>query len=181
MQYFGSAPQLTLHFHARVPDGVFVAVPPPTPEEVTRLVQQLAQRVAKLLRKRGLDDADGEVEDALDALRVAAVTPPPGTHLVHFRSPRLHHPRPAPPPSPTFPPSSPSWLLPPMRTPFILTARPGLDIAVFTQRRVTAGVYFANDDQGDSRLMKGADGFSTRQPVRRINIVPTIDCLWAGF
>ncbi len=51
----------------------FVARPPPTPQEVTRLVQRLAERVTKLLRKRGLAEADVEVEDGLDALRVASL------------------------------------------------------------------------------------------------------------
>jgi hypothetical protein len=82
VQYFGSALQLSPHFHTLVPDGVFVAVegavdfvalPPPTPQEVERLVQHLAQRLTRLLRKLGLDEDDVEVEDGLDALRVASL------------------------------------------------------------------------------------------------------------
>ncbi len=67
------------------------------------------------------------------------------------------------------------------RNPFIVTAHLGLDIAVFAQSRVTVGVYFANYDQGATQLVKGTDGFSTRQPVRSNNILPTVDYIWAGF
>ena len=82
VQYWGSALQLSPHFHTLVPDGVFVtteagvdfvALPPPTPDEVANLVAQLARRVKKVLRKRGLEDTDAQVDDGLDALRLESL------------------------------------------------------------------------------------------------------------
>ena len=82
-QYFGSALQLTPHFHSLVPDGVFVevgregvafvAVAPPTPEEVQRLAQALVRRARKVLERHGLLDADLPPEDGLEVLKLAAV------------------------------------------------------------------------------------------------------------
>lgn len=63
----------------------------------------------------------------------------------------------------------------------IFTAHVGVDIAVFKQSRITAGVLFANYDQGGSDVVKGADGFSERVRVRSNNVLPTIDYIWAGF
>ncbi|WP_276203642.1 transposase [Hyalangium minutum] len=70
IQFFGSALQVTPHFHSLVPDGVFVPregsvrfepLPPPTQGEVERLL-----RVVRLLEKRGALPAQGP-EDALQA------------------------------------------------------------------------------------------------------------------
>jgi hypothetical protein len=82
VQYFGSALQLSPHFHSLVADAVVVVrddglelvpVPPPSPEEVEQLALQLVQRVKKLLEKRGLLEADAFPEDALEALRLASL------------------------------------------------------------------------------------------------------------
>jgi len=69
----------------------------------------------------------------------------------------------------------------PQLSPFIFTARLGLDIAVFAQSRVVVGGYFANYDQGATALHTRADGFSERVRVRSNNILPTIDFIWSGF
>nr|WP_304466071.1 transposase [Vitiosangium sp. GDMCC 1.1324] len=62
IQFFGSAHQVTPHFHSLVPDGVFVpgeggarfeALPPPTQGEVERLLMGVRHRVLRLLEKRG--------------------------------------------------------------------------------------------------------------------------------
>ncbi len=82
VQYWGSAVQLSPHFHTLAADGVFVAtdagvdfvaLSPPTPKEVANLVAQLARRVTKVLRKRGLEDAQAQVDDGLDALRLESL------------------------------------------------------------------------------------------------------------
>jgi hypothetical protein len=58
IQFFGSALQVTPHFHSLVPDGVFVpreggvcfeALPPPTQAEVERLLRVVRHRVLRLL------------------------------------------------------------------------------------------------------------------------------------
>ena len=70
--FFGSALQVTPHFHSLVPDGVFVpeeggvrfeALPPPTQGEVERLLKGVWHRVLRLLEKRGALPAQGP-EDA---------------------------------------------------------------------------------------------------------------------
>jgi len=75
IQFFGSALQVTPHFHSLVPDGVFVpreggvcfeALPPPTQDEVERLLRVVYLRVLRLLEKRGALPAQGP-EDALRA------------------------------------------------------------------------------------------------------------------
>ena len=75
IQCFGSALQVTPHFHSLVPDGVFVpreggvcfeALPPPTQDEVERLLRGVHLRVLRLLEKRGALPAQGP-EDALRA------------------------------------------------------------------------------------------------------------------
>jgi len=65
IQRAGSALQLNVHFHTLCPEGVFVEpakkdgpvrfeqLPPPSDEEVGAMVQKVADRVIKLLRKRG--------------------------------------------------------------------------------------------------------------------------------
>ncbi|WP_047859630.1 transposase [Archangium gephyra] len=75
IQFFGSALQVTPHFHSLVPDGVFVpreggvrfeALPPPTQGEVEQLLRVVRHRVLRLLEKRGALPAQGP-EDALQA------------------------------------------------------------------------------------------------------------------
>jgi hypothetical protein len=78
IQFFGSALQVTPHFHSLVPDGVFVPeeggvrfapLPPPTQGEVERLLKVVRHRVLRLLEKRGALPAQGP-EDALQAYQV---------------------------------------------------------------------------------------------------------------
>lgn len=64
--------------------------------------------------------------------------------------------------------------------PVILTAHLGLDIAVFEQGRVTVGVLWGNYDQGETKVVPDADGFSKRERVRSNNVLPTVDYIW-GF
>jgi hypothetical protein len=75
LQFFGSALQVTPHYHALIPDGVFVpgeggvrleALPPPTQGEVERLLRMVHHRVLRLLEKRGALPAQGP-EDARQA------------------------------------------------------------------------------------------------------------------
>ncbi|MFY0528755.1 transposase [Archangium gephyra] len=75
IQFFGSALQVTPHFHSLVPDGVFVPreggvcfepLPPPTQAEVERLLRVVRHRVLRLLEKRGALPAQGP-EDARQA------------------------------------------------------------------------------------------------------------------
>ena len=75
IQFFGSALQVTPHFHSLVPDGAFVQreggvhfapLPPPTQDEVERLLRVVHLRVLRLLEKRGVMPAQGP-EDALQA------------------------------------------------------------------------------------------------------------------
>jgi len=75
IQFFGSALQVTPHFHSLVPDGVFVPqeggvrfepLPPPTQGEVERLLRGVRHRVLRLLEKRGALPAQGP-EDARQA------------------------------------------------------------------------------------------------------------------
>jgi hypothetical protein len=63
----------------------------------------------------------------------------------------------------------------------VITAHLGLDIAVFTQSRITVGVLWANADQGASQVVQQADGFSERQRVRSNNFLPTVDYIWAWY
>jgi hypothetical protein len=62
IQFFGSALQVTPHFHSLVPDGVFLpreggvrleALPPPTQAEVERLLKVVRHRMLRLLKKEG--------------------------------------------------------------------------------------------------------------------------------
>lgn len=73
VQRFGSALQLNIHFHAVVPDGVFVPgddgavsfarLSPPTDEDVELLLHRTATRVLRLLK-----GVLGDDEPELDAL-----------------------------------------------------------------------------------------------------------------
>lgn len=68
---FGSALQLTPHFHALLPDGAFtegadfVPLPPPSQEEVEGLLARVRRRVMALLAARGAL----EIADEGDAAR----------------------------------------------------------------------------------------------------------------
>ena len=76
IQRFGGGLNLNLHFHTLVLDGVFTEgagdtlrfqpAPPPTDEEIGRVVATIARRVRRLLRRRGLDaEADVAAPDQL--------------------------------------------------------------------------------------------------------------------
>ncbi|MEW6755716.1 MAG: transposase [Candidatus Latescibacterota bacterium] len=68
VQRFGSALHLNPHFHVLMPDGVwvsgpdgtptFVAVDPPGDQDIQQIVEQTAQRVVRLLERRGLLEED---------------------------------------------------------------------------------------------------------------------------
>jgi putative transposase len=70
IQRFGSGLNLNIHFHTLVLDGVFTEAgsgsldfhpaPPPTDQEVARLLATVCRRVGRLLRRRGLDPEAGE-------------------------------------------------------------------------------------------------------------------------
>ncbi len=69
IQRFGSALNLNVHFHMIFLDGVYLPagdqpvfrhVPAPTAAQLQELVQQIAERIGKLLEKRGLIERDME-------------------------------------------------------------------------------------------------------------------------
>lgn len=84
IQRFGSALNLTPHFHTLVLDGVyvgpsdrpgdFVALPPPETEDVARVLAGTARRIQRLLERRLLDDEDDPLgaDDPLMAMLGAA-------------------------------------------------------------------------------------------------------------
>jgi hypothetical protein len=101
VQRFGSALQLNPHFHCLVPDGVWVgrgaeahfhALPPPTQQEVERLLVQVRTRVLRLLEKRGALPAEGP-EDALQALQAASLQQRLGWPEVEVKAPPRKQPR----------------------------------------------------------------------------------------
>ncbi len=74
-QRFGSLLDLNVHFHRLLPDGVFVAkgsgveflpIPPPWPEDVYRLVGQIARATEKHLERRLHDQSDDEPAGLLE-------------------------------------------------------------------------------------------------------------------
>jgi hypothetical protein len=83
IQRFGSALNLTPHFHSLVLDGVypgpahspgsFLPLPPPETEDVARVMAGTARRVMRLLERRGLENGDDMVvDDPLLATLMAA-------------------------------------------------------------------------------------------------------------
>ena len=84
IQRFGSALNLTPHFHSLVLDGVypgpahnpgrFVPLPPPETEDVARVMEGTARRMMRLLEMRGLEGSDDPLasEDPLLATLMAA-------------------------------------------------------------------------------------------------------------
>ena len=85
VQHFGSALQLNVHFHVLVPEGLFaapsagtssratfLALPPPTDDEVEALLRTVMHRVVDLLTRRGCLDEEAYPNDALEALQAQA-------------------------------------------------------------------------------------------------------------
>ena len=70
IQRFGSALNLTVHFHIRFLDGVYVARPDgslqfgwakaPTSAELAGLAQSVARRIGRFLERQGLLERDAE-------------------------------------------------------------------------------------------------------------------------
>jgi hypothetical protein len=85
IQRFGSALNLNVHFHTLALDGVytrdqgsaprFLPLPPPSPDEVARVLAGTARRLARLVASRaeGDDDALGRDEPLLATLTVASL------------------------------------------------------------------------------------------------------------
>jgi len=92
IQRFGSGLRLNVHFHTKVLDGVFyrgpsgelafLSLPPPTEQDVARLLATIYKRTLRLLRRRGLcpdtsghssTDPIGDGEPALAGLLQASV------------------------------------------------------------------------------------------------------------
>jgi hypothetical protein len=75
IQHFTSALRLSTHFHVLVAEGLFVAsageagadffsLPPPDDDEVERLLRQLVLRTVRLFERRGLLEAEPDLEDS---------------------------------------------------------------------------------------------------------------------
>ena len=76
VQRFGGALNLNVHFHSLVLDGVYAAgpkeklrfhpLPPPSDAEVAAVASQVAQRIARMLERRGLGpEAESSEADSL--------------------------------------------------------------------------------------------------------------------
>ncbi|MFA6109920.1 MAG: transposase, partial [Candidatus Latescibacterota bacterium] len=84
VQRFGSSLNLNPHLHVLMPDGVwvsgpdtvptFVAAHPPTEGDIQHLVERTAQRLVRLLQRRGLLDQDRTDPLAQDQPLLAALT-----------------------------------------------------------------------------------------------------------
>ncbi|MCK6505860.1 transposase, partial [Myxococcota bacterium] len=86
-QRFGSALNLNLHFHVLALDGLYCEdpndgsvrwfrAPAPTDQEVSTLIEQIADRAEAFLARRGFgldDEQDEEPDDALAVIHAAAV------------------------------------------------------------------------------------------------------------
>ena len=98
VQRFGSALQLTPHFHALLPDGVFTAqgafvqLPPPTQEEVEGLLVRVRPRVLALLAARGVLEADVP-DDALEGYRAHSLRGQLALMQLDVRAPTRQQPR----------------------------------------------------------------------------------------
>ena len=82
-QRFGSALQLTPHFHILMPDGIWVKgsqgeagfhpLPPPSTEEVEHLLKKILRKALKLFGKLGLEQEENPPHSALELLQAHAV------------------------------------------------------------------------------------------------------------
>jgi hypothetical protein len=83
VQRFGGALNLNVHFHCVLPDGVFaringavefVALPPPSPDDVLALLARIVARLERLLRPRLLTlQADATQPDSLAAAQAESL------------------------------------------------------------------------------------------------------------
>jgi Putative transposase len=90
VQRFGSALQLTPHFHVLLPESVFEEVgegtttllplPSPTDDEVERMAATVARRVLATLRARGVLEQSPAPEEAFELAR-------PTPHLNRVKRP----------------------------------------------------------------------------------------------
>jgi hypothetical protein len=100
---FGSALQLTPHFHVLAPEAVFEEVdeaevrlhprPRPTDAEVETLAVTVARRTLALLRARGVLEEEAVADGALDVLQLEGIQvprsgPPPPAPRPGRRTPR---------------------------------------------------------------------------------------------
>ncbi|MFI5234006.1 MAG: transposase, partial [Gemmatimonadales bacterium] len=92
VQRFNSALELSLHFHILIPDGVylpnpwdpdarppFLALDPPTNDEVASLLDRIINRVVALLERHGRFDGDDDDETPPPQMVLATQTAPGGT------------------------------------------------------------------------------------------------------
>src|SRR5262249_37438634 len=87
VQRFGSALQLTPHFHVLLPEAVFeevgegttrlVPLPPPTDGEVERMAATVARRVLATLRARGVLEQRVAPEEPFELLQLQGIQVPP--------------------------------------------------------------------------------------------------------
>jgi hypothetical protein len=83
VQRFGGFVNLNIHFHAVLPDGVFVMdesdrprfrrLDPPGDDDIAALAEKIIRRVAKILAKYNEDRSDDQVGDALAYVQAASV------------------------------------------------------------------------------------------------------------
>ncbi len=81
-QRFGSLLNLNCHFHSLLPDGVFVdngddvefvPLPPPRPEDIDRLVKQIARATEKLIERRTHEQTRDEPPDVLEVQQAQSI------------------------------------------------------------------------------------------------------------
>ena len=82
VQRFGSALQLTPHFHVVAPDGVFaekgngirfIPLAAPSQEDVERLLKRVRRKVLKVLEEKGVLMVEEEPEDGLGMFQAASL------------------------------------------------------------------------------------------------------------
>jgi hypothetical protein len=88
VQRFGSALNCNVHFHSLVLEGVYTRsssqaaprfdpLPPPTDEEIAKILEQVHHRVQKLLRRRGrLPEEPSPTEPVAEQMPLLAGYPP---------------------------------------------------------------------------------------------------------
>ena len=84
VQRFGSLLNLNCHAHSLVPDGVFAtghdgavqfhSLPPPWDDDITRLLDQIARAIHRLVERRLADRGDDDPPDLLASEHAQSVT-----------------------------------------------------------------------------------------------------------